>query len=244
MTIEKKSSQAAYKKYAKPRKSLSARITEKVPNWLALNVMFNASLFLWGSLIWLYGSNTRQFDPEYDTPGGPATGPYLELRTYTQALKDAYWPMENGEFSPDFSWKLNAGMALVFALLSMGQGVAAIGLRRHADLKRARAQMDIKLNLEKLAREHNLDATAAKKMLAVAPEIVKNMSADSRVYFDMIMDGRVSVDNKDFLNMAAAVMAGHLQSHPEDMARVIALFDEKQIPHEILKQHMQNKKQK
>ncbi len=244
MTIEKKSSQAAYKKYAKPRKSLSARITEKVPNWLALNVMFNASLFLWGSLIWLYGSNTRQFDPEYDTPGGPATGPHLELRTYTQALKDAYWPMVNGEFSPDFSWKLNAGMALVFALLSMGQGVAAIGLRRHADLKLARAQVDIMLNLEKLAREHNLDATAAKKMLAVAPEIVKNMSADSRVYFDMIMDGRVSVDNKDFLNMAAAVMAGHLQSHPEDMARVIALFDEKQIPHEILKQHMQNKKQK
>lgn len=76
------------------------------------------------------------------------------------------------------------------------------------------------------------------------PEIVKNMSADSRVYFDMIMDGQVSVDNKDFLNMAAAVMAWHLQSHPEDMARVIALFDEKQIPHEILKQHMQNKKQK
>ena len=70
------------------------------------------------------------------------------------------------------------------------------------------------------------------------------MSADSRVYFDMIMDGQVSVDNKDFLNMAAAVMAGHLQSHPEDMARVIALLDEKQIPHEILKQHMQNKKQK
>ena len=235
MTTEKKS--------IKQQKSLSARITEKVPNWLALNVMFNASLFLWGSLIWLYGSNTRQFDPEYDTPGGPATGPYLELRTYTQALKDAYWPMENGEFSPDFSWKLNAGMALVFALLSMGQIVVTAGLR-HADLKRARAQMDIKLNLEKLAREHNLDATAAKKMLTVAPEIVKNMSADSRVYFDMIMDGQVSVDNKDFLNMAAAVMAWHLQSHPEDMARVIAMFDEKQIPHEILKQHMQNKKQK
>ena len=244
MTIEKKSSQAAYKKYAKPRKSLSAHITEKVPNWLALNVALNASMFLWGSLIWLYGSNTRQFDPEYDTPGGLATGPHLELRTYTQALKDAYWPMVNGEFSPDFSWKLNAGMALIIALLSMGQGVAAIGLRRHADLKLARAQVDIMLNLEKLAREHNLDATAAKKMLTVAPEIVKNMSADSRVYFDMIMDGRVSVDNKDFLNMAAAVMAGHLQSHPEDMARVIALFDEKQIPHEILKQHMQNKKQK
>lgn len=37
-------------------------------------------------------------------------------------------------------------------------------------------------------------------------------------------------------------MAGHLQTHPEDMDRVMSVFDEKSIPQEILAMRMQNEK--
>ena len=58
----------------------------------------------------------------------------------------------------------------------------------------------------------------------------------------MIMDGKVSANNGNFMGIAAAVMAGHLQSHPEDMERIMTTFYEKSIPQEVLAMRMQRKK--
>ena len=98
------------------------------------------------------------------------------------------------------------------------------------------------LAIEKLAKEHHLDATAAKKIVKVAPEIIKHMSKDSRVYFDMIMDGQVSVEDEKFLDIATSIMVGHLESHPEDMERIMTTFYEKSIPQEVLAMRMQREK--
>lgn len=52
---------------------------------------------------------------------------------------------------------------------------------------------------------------------------------------------KVSPDDKNFLNIATAIMVGHLKSHPEDMELVTAAFDERSIPMEVLA--MQSQKQ-
>lgn len=229
-----------YEKYAKGTTSLKQHITAKVPKWLKTNVIANATLFILGSAMWIVGAHTRSFDPDYDEPGGPKTGPYWEQRTYQQAMKDAYWPMVNGEFSPEYDWYLTMAMILTFAAFSLVGTVASAKKNYKKDIKAAQAQVDIMLEIEKLAQEHHLDATAAKKIVKVAPEIIKHMSADSRVYFDMIMDGKVSADDENFMNIAAAVMAGHLQTHPEDMKRVTELLDDKSMTNEILNMYNQN----
>ncbi len=214
----------AYKKYTPTQKNMSRRIVDKMPDWLLRMTGTNVCLFFWGSLLWLIGSNTHQYDPEYDAH----VGPLMEQRTYSEAFKDAYWPMVNGKFVPEFSWYVNVSMVLVGALLLLAQNVNAANKERKRDLESARNQIDIMLKIDELAKAHNLDATAAKKMLTVAPEIVKHMSADSRVYFDMIMDGKISVNDENFVNIATAVMAGHLQSHPEDLQLVKNVFEKQE----------------
>lgn len=230
-----------YEKYAKGTTSLKQHITAKMPKWLKTNVIANATLFILGSAMWIVGTHTRSFDPDYDEPGGPRTGPYWEQRTYQQAMKDAYWPMVNGEFVPDVNWNLTMSMILTFAAFSLVGTVASAKKNYKKDIKAAQAQVDIMLEIERLAKEHKLDATAAKKIVKVAPEIIKHMSADSRVYFDMIMDGKVSADDENFMNIAAAVMAGHLQTHPEDMKRVTDIINDKATRNEIMTTYNQNK---
>ncbi len=232
-----------YKKYTPKPKGLAKRVTAKMPQWLKLNVIANAALFILGSAIWVYASNTREFDPEYDGPSGPCTGPYLDSRTYLQAAKDANWPMVNGEFSPELEWYITASLLTVIALITLGAAVSVAKDERQADINKSHKQIDVMLKIEKLAKEHNLDATAAKKMLNVAPEIVKRMSADSRVYFDMMLDGKVAISDKNFVNIATMVMAGHLQSHPEDMEQIMTVFDERSIPQEILNLAAKQKRQ-
>ena len=64
------------------------------------------------------------------------------------------------------------------------------------------------------------------------------------VYFicDMIMDGQVSVEDEKFLDIATSIMVGHLESHPEDMERIMTTFYEKSIPQEVLAMRMQREK--
>lgn len=166
----------------------------------------------------------------------------MEQRTYQQALKDAYWPMVNGEYAPDFNWYLTMGMIVVFAAFSLAGTVISANKSYKKDLKAAKARVNIMLAIEKLAKEHHLDATAAKKIVKVAPEIIKHMSKDSRVYFDMIMDGQVSVEDEKFLDIATSIMVGHLESHPEDMERIMTTLYEKSIPQEVLAMRMQREK--
>lgn len=150
--------------------------------------------------------------------------------------------MVNGEYAPDFDWYLTMEMIVVFAAFSLAGTVISANKSYKKDLKAAKVQVNIMLAIEKLAKEHHLDATAAKKIVKVAPEIIKHMSKDSRMYFDMIMDGQVSVDDEKFLDIATSIMVGHLESHPEDMERIMTTFYEKSISQEVLAMRMQREK--
>ena len=212
---------AAYSKYL-PKKH----------NPITTFIKGNVIMFLLGSVAWLYFSHQNSYEPEMQEYVGPS----MDNRTYVEAVKDAYIPFYKGKFDPHITWMANVCFQIILALVCVG-----IALRQKSKRKEQEHDIDVMLEIEKLAKEHQLDATATKKMLSVAPEIVKHMSEDSRVYFDMIMDGKVSTTDENFMNIASAVMAGHLQTHPEDLELVMSTFDERSIPNEVMA--MYNKQQ-
>lgn len=89
--------------------------------------------------------------------------------------------------------------------------------------------------------KHNLDQKFVTMMMKFVPDIVKNMSKESSVYFEMLMDGTLDYEqNPVIFEIAKSILDSHLQSHPEDMKRVLSVFDEKSLPQDILAKYKQN----
>lgn len=97
---------------------------------------------------------------------------------------------------------------------------------RHATID---MMLDIK-NEKAFGRRVRLNDKSMEKLINMCPEIISNMSADDRVYFDMLLNGDIEIaNNETFKNMAISVMQGHLKAHPEDLKKVMSTFDEKSI---------------
>ena len=78
-------------------------------------------------------------------------------------------------------------------------------------------------------------------LTSVATEIIENMSADSRVYFDMIINNKIEAENKEnLLKFATSIMEGHLIEHPEDINKVLSVFDLRSIPEQLLTKYKQH----
>lgn len=101
--------------------------------------------------------------------------------------------------------------------------------------------VDIMLKIEKVSQSSKVGAKLIKKMMTVAPQIVSHMSSESSVYFEMLMDGSFDCDNNpQILAITKSVLAGHLHSHPEDMKRVLEVFDEASLPQGLVAKYKQN----
>ena len=201
---------------------------EAFPKLLTLNV----ATFLIGSVGWLFASQPRNdalFRDDYRF-GEVNILPAWDQRTYKQAFVDAYNPVKDGKFDPHFWWYVNMALILSVTIYSV---IQANNKLKSTDNKYKKS-IDLMLEIERLAKEHNLDATTAKKIVTVAPHIVEHMSEDSRIYFDMIMDGKISASDENFLGIATSIMVGHLKTHPEDMELVMSTFDKKSIPDKLM----------
>ena len=212
----------AYKKYLKILDRMPTMFNIK--QFCKVNALAAASLFMLGNVSWLF----VQADPYMDTNGhGFADNPHY--KPYKAALHDAYIPINTYEgpgFAPSVAWMINV-------FLSVCVLVASARLLIDTDGKKTVKMM---LELEKIGKEYNLDTEEVRRLVNVCKDIIKRMSADKRVYFDMLMSGDISVkDNATFQSMAVSVMSGHLQSHPEDLQMVLDVFDERSIPSEIKK---------
>jgi len=87
-------------------------------------------------------------------------------------------------------------------------------------------------SIKEAGEKYNLDITdaSAKKLIEICPHIISRMSADDRVYFDMLINGDIESENEEvFKNLALAVMDGHLRSNPQDLQIVLNAFDETSI---------------
>lgn len=129
-------------------------------------------------------------------------------------------------------------MALIgieaFVLACIGLGVLR---KRRAVAK----DVDVMLAIEKAAQQHKIDNKLLTKMMKVAPEIVSHMSKESAIYFEALMNGSLDCEqNTQVFAIAKSVLAGHLASHPEDMQRVLAVFDEASLPQSLVAEYKQN----
>ncbi|MCR4917630.1 MAG: hypothetical protein K5912_01655 [Alphaproteobacteria bacterium] len=73
-------------------------------------------------------------------------------------------------------------------------------------------------------------------LLSQASVIVDHMSSKERVYFDLLMEGKINIkENKTFLEMATVIMCAHLRNNPQDARLVLETFDEYSLPEPLLK---------
>ena len=194
---------------------------------------FPAALFVVGNVIWLSMQSlpTTLFNRKLRNP---------MYKPYKAALHDAYIPTDKytvdentyktGQLTvnPNPKFKLN-GMwlanLLITLLLYLGTTCSAVLHKSDLDA------IDMMVDLEKFGKHYNLNRKQVKKLIFLSKEIIAKMSADKRVYFDMLTNGDINIaNNKTFVDMAVAILDGHLRTHEQDTADVFKIFAEnKQI---------------
>ena len=66
-----------------------------------------------------------------------------------------------------------------------------------------------------------------KDLKAEALTMLETLSKKDRAYIDNLLNG--GLDNADYAT-AIAIIAGHLESHPEEYNRVVEIFNESELP--------------
>ena len=196
--------------------------------WLLTNLKVN----LFAPIFWavIFGGIN-----EYDHPIRAMFDNVYNPKPKAQSEKSPVLGIETK--NKPFFW-VNLSFALSYMLLTAGI------LMRHnrkdnrsetARFANENATVDLMLaikSIKEAGKKVNLNVTdeTAKKLIEICPHIISRMSADERVYFDMLIDGDIeSKDEETFKNFALAVMDGHLRSTPEDLQMVLDAFDETSI---------------
>jgi hypothetical protein len=126
-----------------------------------------------------------------------------------------------------------ANNSLVFFLANfIFWGCLIVSASRHANLERDAVALMLKLKEE--FPNDKLNEKAVAKALKHVPYIISKMSASERVYFDKLNEGKIQItDDKLFRDTAITIIAGYLQTHPEDLCNL----------NEILRKHDDFKRQ-
>jgi len=154
---------------------------------------------------------------------------------------DTYWKPDNKPSYRDTS-KVNNRFKRHMMLVCIEALVLACVVIGALRKRRAVAQdVDIMLEVEKIADSKKVSSKLIRKMLNVVPEIVGHMSSESSVYFEMLLKGDFDCkQNPQVLEISKAILSGHLASHPKDMERVLAVFDEASLPQSLVAEYKQN----
>lgn len=155
-----------------------------------------------------------------------------------------------GKFLPRGIWYMNMAFLLVTIWVEIGTFKAS--KKRLAENRAHNASVmskyqtdkdtvDMMLELKKFGQQYNLNTNQVKKLVKSATSIISRMSSDERVYFDMLLNGKLDNinDKETLMKMATAIMSGHLQKHPEDMKLVMEIYDINSIPKEIIQKYGQ-----
>lgn len=154
---------------------------------------------------------------------------------YKEALRDAYWPVANGKFNPTIGWGANV---LIAVLTAIGAGKKIQKDKQiNKTIATERTAIDTMVTLQKLPQNvelYHLTENQMKCLTSVAKSIISEMSSEYRIYFDMIIEGKINAENKkDMLSLATTIMEGHLSQHPEDINKVLEVFNEHSVPEHL-----------
>lgn len=133
---------------------------------------------------------------------------------------------ENPEFKPHVAWCLNVFITLCALIYS----IIFVKMNRYG-----RDAVDMMIDLKKFGEQYNLNTEKVKKLVNIANYTIERMSADERVYFDMLMNDNINIADKDTMKQfATTIMVGHLEKHPRDIEKIMKIFDERTIPKVVL----------
>ena len=180
---------------------------------------------------------------------------------YVENIGDEYDPealyrydaSKKGKFLPRGVWYVNMAFVLIGAILIARK---ANKVRKENKTIReenaankyynetGRKAVDMMLALKEFGEKYEFSEADVKKIMDVIPSVISKMSKDERVYFDMLMDDKIDIKNdKTFMDMAVAIMAGHLESHPEAAQLILDTFEEKSLPNSLLSKCIQLRQQ-
>ena len=212
---------ALYKKYTNfTRKDLM------FSNFVQTNIAGAIALFFIGNVSWMFLQSTP------DTMLCRAKNKIY--MPYKKAIHDAYIPVERyivddntyktGELqvnpNPGFrahgTWLANLLLSLWWLYVT-----ACYFKRTKMDLD----TIDMMSELKELQGKHRLSDTQVAKLVAASGEIIGRMSAEERVYFDMLSSGKINIkDDKVFTDMAVAILDGYLRTHAAETENVLKIY--------------------
>lgn len=176
----------------------------------------------------------------------------INYTDYTQALYDAYIPISNGKtkllntttpvergkFAPTIGFIANMLVTLIGICGAVG--ISYRQKKRNSEIILHNNTVDMMLDLEEFKGNYNLNTYQVARMINDMSDIIREMSADKRVYFDMILDGRINIRKNDtFLKMATHIMQGHLAKHPDDINKILDVYNWRSVPLNLLTEYDQ-----
>jgi hypothetical protein len=216
---------ALYLKYAEvTREDIS------LSSFFQMNYAGAIALAIVGNVSWLFMQSLPKI-PLIE--GGTRTNKIYT--PYVKAIHDAYVPTDkytvnsntyktgklevnpNPGFRAHGTWLAN----LLFSLLIL-VGSAYYFKSCKSDLD----TIDMMVDLKELKGKYRLNDAQAAKLITMSDDIISNMSAEERVYFDMLMDGNIKIkDDKVFKDMAVAILDGYLSTHPKETKALLTVFN-------------------
>lgn len=256
---EQKEIEEAKKKEQKATKNLDARtikykklIDKFAPRLSKSDIAWYMGLVFF--INYLIGGLDRGISDFYIEPSDSISTTRMVGPNLKDAVREAYNPFFHGSIKKTIdgidterdayvSNNINSRWSRHMVLLAMEAFILASALlfrmkRRHD----AKEEIDLVLEIEYLAKRNKVTPEIIKQMMLIAPDILHHMSKESPVFFEMLMDGKMDYDKNHIVFTAArSVLEGHLESHPEDLKRVMAAFYKDSLPQSVLQ--LANQKQ-
>lgn len=203
-----------------------------VVNGVAATLFANLVFFAMGSAAWSLRNSvaTGADGTTAVTPG--LTNKIYGDTSYAQAVKNAYMFDSVSDGRGGMFQALCGTIAVLFSICA-GVGIARtskqIAQMIHDDKIRAMIDDVDKLAMPGLSRDAIAHIVAC--VADYMPHIIANMAAIDRKYMDNLAAG--GLNDADF-QVASAIVAGHLKTHPADYQKIISIIDSATLPAHLM----------
>lgn len=158
---------------------------------------------------------------------------------FTYKLEWKYDANKYGKFAPSGLWYVNISLLVIIAC-SCVRSLIIPGIKNRKSMNHQKRVIDAMQELKLLGCTYKLNGKSFEHVIKLCPEIIANMAADERAYFDMLIDGDIDVvNNKQYRDTAVHIMAGHLKEHPTDLQKIMDAINDKTLPAELLSEFVQ-----
>ena len=149
-----------------------------------------------------------------------------------------YHPEYVGKFHPNRDWYINISFLMLGIIGIIGNPKQRIqNCKFNRNIRNEKKAVEMMYDLHELEEQYNIDTATVNRLVRVVPDVISHMSKDDPKFFEMLIGYKFEIKNKDtYHDMAVAILAGHLESHPEDFQKVLDAF-KGGIPEEFIQKY-------